>query len=184
MSSLAFTGCAEASAKAPVKKSLAITTQQSQTNTIKYYFTKVGQHPDKHLIEVIDSSTKTLDIAIYSLTKQSIVDAIIKAKDRGVTVRIMTDKVESKNRYEKEMLTILLNDNIPVKINSHAGLMHIKMTIADNIIGTTGSYNYTASATKNNDEILVVISDMKVATDFDNEFNSMWINNMEYKDYK
>lgn len=177
MSSLAFTGCVAARAKAPVKKSVA-------TINIKYYFTKAGQHPDKQLIDVIDSSTNTLDIAIYSLTKQSIVDAIIKAKDRGVTVRIMTDNVESKNKYEKEMLTLLVNDKIPVKINSHAGLMHIKMTIADKLIGTTGSYNYTDSATQNNDEMLVVIIDSKVATDFDNEFNSMWINNMEYKDYK
>lgn len=150
---------------------------------IKYYFTRANQHPDIQLINVIDSSTKTLDIAIYSLTKTSIVNSIIQAKERGVKVEIMTDKIESKSKSEAKELKLLQVANIPIKINSHSGLLHIKMTIADDKIATTGSYNYTQNATLRNDEILVIISDPKVATDFDNEFNSMWSNTKDYKNY-
>jgi len=188
LSSLGFTGCGQATAKASTVKTsisqVSQTTQQPQTSNLQYYFTRANQHPDQELIKVIDSSTKTLDIAIYSLTKQSIVDSIIRAKSRGVDVEIMTDKIESKGKSEAKELVLLKAANIPIKINSHSGLLHIKMTIADNKIATTGSYNYSAAASKINDEILVIISDPKVATDFDNEFKSMWSNTKDYKDYE
>ena len=57
---------------------------------VKYYFTRATGDLDKQLIKVIDSSRVTLDIAIYTLTKQTITDAIIKARNRGVKVRIIT----------------------------------------------------------------------------------------------
>lgn len=157
--------------------------QQVQEIYIQYYFTRANQHPDQQLINVINSSKSSLDIAIYSLTEQSIVDAIISAKNRGVTVRVITDRIESMGKNEIKELTLLVNDKIPVKINKHAGLMHLKMTIVDKCIATTGSYNYTENATKENDEVLVIINDSKFAQGFDNEFESMWNNVKEYKNY-
>lgn len=157
--------------------------QQVQTDNLQYYFTKANQHPDQQLIKVIDNSTSSLDIAIYSITKTSIVNAIIQAKNRGVVVHLMTDKLESKGKSESKELALLQADNIPVKINTHAGLLHIKMTVVDKKVATTGSYNYTENATTKNDEILVIINDSKVASDFDNEFQSMWNNTTEYENY-
>lgn len=173
--SICFTGCTSASAGA--------TTKQVSTNNVQYYFTRAKQNPDIQLIKVIDSAKTNLDIAIYSLTKQSIVDSIIQTKNRGVNVRIITDKIESKSKSEKKMLILLKNDNIPIKINSHQGLMHMKVSIADKSTVTTGSYNYTQNATKFNDEVLVIIKDSNVAQDFEDEFSSMWSNNNDYKNY-
>ena len=169
VSSLGFTGCMSAAAK------------QVQNNNIQYYFTRAKQSPDLQLIKIINSTQSNLDIAIYSLTKQSIVDSIIKAKNRGVKVRIITDKMESKSKSEKKILILL--QGIPVKINSHSGLMHLKVTIADKNVVTTGSYNYTNNATRVNDEVLVIIKDVNVAKDFENEFNGMWSNENDYINY-
>lgn len=187
ISLLAFTGCSNVTAKTSTSNSNSQKIQQTQNTTnseLQYYFTKANQHPDIQLIKVIDSAKNNLDIAIYSLTKQSIVDAIINAKSRGVIVRLMTDKIESKSKSESKELILLKNANIPIKINSHSGLLHIKMTIADKNTATTGSYNYSENASKSNDEILMVINDPKVAIDFDNEFESMWGNTKDYVDYK
>jgi len=157
---------------------------QTQSTNIQYYFTRANQHCDIQLIKVIDSAKSKVDIAIYSLTKKSIVDSIIQAKSKGIQVRVITDKIESKTKSEKKMLILLKNANIPIKINSHSGLMHMKVTVADDKIVTTGSYNYTEGATKVNDEVLLIINDSKIAKGFDNEFNNMWNDNEEYKDYK
>ena len=157
---------------------------QTKSTNIQYYFTRENQHPDVQLIKVIDSAKSNLDIAIYSLTKKSIVDSIIQAESRGVTCKIITDKIESKTKSEKKMLILLEKANIPIKINSHSGLMHMKVTVADDKIVITGSYNYTEGATKVNDEVLMIINDNKIAQGFDNEFNIMWNDNKEYKDYK
>lgn len=183
-SSLILSGCAiNKESNKKIYSNQHQTQSTIDSNNIGYYFTKADQHPDQQLIGVINSSKSSLDIAIYSLTKQSIVDSIIKAKSRGVSVRIMTDKIESKSKSESKELVLLKNAKIPVKINTHPGLLHIKMTVADKRVATTGSYNYTENATERNDEMLVIINDSKVAQGFDNEFESMWVNNKEYKNY-
>ena len=188
---LCATGCSTEKVKATTKRH-SNTSQKLQqvqpaepvqAGELQYYFTKANQHPDEQLVKVINSSNSTLDIAIYSLTKKSIVNAIIQAKDRKVNVRIMTDKIESKSKSESKELALLQKDNIPIKINSHQGLLHIKMTIADKNIATTGSYNYTENTSTKNDEILVIINDSKVAEGFDSEFENMWNDTENYEDY-
>ena len=186
--SLGFIGCGKTNTATNIPnkatKNIALAaTQQTQNTEIQYYFPRAGQHPDKELINIINNTKSNLDIAIYSITDKDIVNAIISAKNRGITVRIISDKVESKNKYQKQELQLLKNAGIPIKINNHRGIMHLKVTIADNSIVTTGSYNYTEAATKYNDEVLVVINNGKVAQDFDAEFEVMWNDNSNFKNF-
>lgn len=144
------------------------------SSNVEYYFSEEHQEPDQHLISVMNSANSNLDIEIYSLTKQDIVNAIVSAKKRNVNVRVMTDAEQSRTKSQKEELQILKDANIPIKINTHKGILHDKVTIADRKIVTTGSFNYTNSASYYNDENLVIIHDNKVAGDFDKEFNIIW----------
>lgn len=148
--------------------------QSTPSNDTKYYFTQAGQYPEKALIDVIDSSKESLDIAIYSITHPDIVSAIKAAKKRGVSVRLITDKTESKGKAELEALKLLGSAGIPIKINKHSGLMHLKVTIADKKVVTTGSYNYSKAASTTNDEVLVVISNESAAKNFFEQFDRMW----------
>ena len=150
---------------------------------VEYYFPRAGQDPVQPLVNVINSANSSLDIAIYSLTKSDIVDAIAAAANRGVTVRVITDREESGDKYQAKELLVLSNAGIPIKINSHKGLMHLKVTIADDKTVTTGSYNYTDEATYDNDEVLVIINDQNIAQNWDNEFQSMWTDETDYQDY-
>ncbi len=150
---------------------------------VEYYFPRAGQDPVQPLVNVINSANSSLDIAIYSLTESDIVNAIAAAENRGVAVRVITDREESGNKYQAKELLALSNAGIPIKINSHKGLMHLKVTIADDRTVTTGSYNYTDEATYDNDEVLVVINDQNIAQNWDNEFQSMWADDTDYQDY-
>jgi phosphatidylserine/phosphatidylglycerophosphate/cardiolipin synthase-like enzyme len=161
---------------------------QEQTSStalpaLSYYFPRAGQHPDQALIGVINSANSALDIAIYSLTKPDIVDAIAAAANRGVAVRVITDREESGDKYQAKELLVLSNAGIPIKINSHKGLMHLKVTIADDKTVTTGSYNYTDEATYDNDEVLVVIDDPGVAKDWESELGRMWGDTADYENW-
>lgn len=171
-------------AKATIEQTQKTTTQKNTTSgNISYYFPKDGGQPDKHLISIIDSAKSNLDIAIYSLTKPDIVQSIVNAKKRGLNVRIITDSKESESNSESKELVLLKNAGIPIKINTHTGLMHLKVTIADNSIVTTGSYNYTNAATYENDEVLVVLNDVTAAKQFESEFNRMWNDTNNFKAY-
>lgn len=156
--------------KAPSASSATVSTQSN----LEWAFTKANQHPEKVLIDVIDSAKESLDIAIYSLTHPDIVAAIKEAKKRGVAVRIISDKIQSEGKAQVEALKLLGSAGIPMKINKHSGLMHLKVTIADKKVVTTGSYNYSKAASTTNDEVLMVIRDPEVAKSFADQFETMW----------
>lgn len=151
---------------------------------IQYYFSQEDQPPDVQLIKLIDLARSTLDIAIYSLTKPNIADSIIRAKKRGVTVRIISDAIQSHGKKQKIALDTLALAKIPIKINLHSGLMHLKMTIVDSKICTTGSFNYSTAAVKSNDEVFLIIRDDKIAKEWAKEFGKMWRDNDRFEDYK
>jgi phosphatidylserine/phosphatidylglycerophosphate/cardiolipin synthase-like enzyme len=150
------------------------TDQPAPAINTQYFFTQAVQHPEKELIDVINSSKESLDIAIYSLTHPDIVKAIKDAKKRGVVVRIISDKIQSEGKAQLEALKILGSADIPMKINKHSGLMHMKVTIADKKVVTTGSYNYSKAASTTNDEVLVVIHNEDAAKAFSEQFERMW----------
>ncbi|MCR8633516.1 phospholipase D-like domain-containing protein [Paenibacillus radicis (ex Xue et al. 2023)] len=171
----ALAGCSASSSnvKETVTKTAGASSSSVQSKH-EWYFTKASQHPEKALIDVINSSSTSLDIAIYSLTHPEIVAAIKESKQRGVTVRLITDKVQSAGKAQEEALKILGSAGIPMKVNKHSGLMHLKMTVADKRVATTGSFNYSKAAATTNDEVLMVLRDPEVAKSFSEQFEQMW----------
>jgi phosphatidylserine/phosphatidylglycerophosphate/cardiolipin synthase-like enzyme len=145
-----------------------------QPNQLQTYFPRSGDNPDSVLSALYLSSTSTLDIAIYSLTYPSIVKSIGDAYKRGVKVRVISDKIQAAGKSQTVAIDDLLIIGIPVKVNTHSGLMHLKMSIIDGRVATTGSYNYSAGATKSNDEMLVVISEPSFVVRCSTEFERLW----------
>jgi len=177
-------GCSKtANAKSNTQTTQTVSAQTQDNNQIETYFTKKDGNLDKILIKEINTAQKTLDVAIYSITKEDIANAIIEAKKRNVDVKVITDKQESASKYQKVILDKFKANNIPVKINSHAGLMHLKLSIIDDKTALGGSYNYTESATKNNDENLIVMRMPNIVSDYSTEVNTMWDNTSDYSNY-
>lgn len=156
----------------------------SYEGKVEWAFTQEDQHPEKLLVSVMDQATSTMDIAIYSLTHPDIVKGILDAKKRGVTVRIISDEQQSGGKTQQQALKMLHNAGIPIKIDNHSGLMHLKMTIVDKKIATNGSFNYSKAASTTNDEVIMVLHDKKIAQSFGDEFERMWKDGKHYQDYK
>ena len=91
-----LTGCTKSLTN--ISSSNTVTIPIAIDSNVSYYFARQTPNVDQQLIKVIDSSKSTLDIAIYSLTKKSIVNAIINAKNRGINVEVITDKIKSGQR--------------------------------------------------------------------------------------
>lgn len=159
------------------------TSVQDDGNAMETYFTRKDGNLDQVLINQINQAQTNLDVAIYCFTRTNIADAIVAAADRGVTVRVMTDSSEAKTKYQKIIMDKLVASKIPVKENAHAGIMHLKVTIVDDKAVLCGSYNYTDGATKDNDENLVVIRQNTVINEYTSEFDAMWNNTHDYKNY-
>lgn len=89
VSSILMSGCGNAKATTqndnkPKTESTqtAQTAQTAQNSQIESYFTRKDGNLDKILIKEINAADKELNIAIYSLTKKDITDAIIDLKKK------------------------------------------------------------------------------------------------------
>lgn len=136
-----------------------------------------------HILREIDNAKKELLVAVYAFTSESLAEALVRAKRRGVNVQVIIDReFDSRNQASKGKL--LEAQKIPVRrlaggrsSNSErdAGLMHQKFAIVDNQIVFTGSYNWTHSADTVNDENLLVFRDAApLAEEFRKIFVRLW----------
>jgi len=105
---------------------------------IKVFFSPKGGIAEE-IIKQIDNAQEYIDIAIYSFTYEPIAEAIIRAKQRGVKIRILMDKGQSQGKSSK--CEFLLDNDIAIIQDRHAGMMHNKIAIIDGRVLFTGSYN-------------------------------------------
>lgn len=156
-------------------------TNQKADTTIDYVFTSEGQKPDQLIIKLINESQSTLDVAIYNLSRESIIQALVEAQKRGVQVHILTDKTKVEKKSQIKALQALIDAGAVIKINTFDGKMHEKMLIADRKIATVGSFNYTDESSEDNDEVLVAIHDLNLAEQWSTIFNTMWNDDQKYE---
>jgi phosphatidylserine/phosphatidylglycerophosphate/cardiolipin synthase-like enzyme len=127
---------------------------------------------DQKLIRLIGTATRTLEVAIYSLTHTGISQAIIDAKNRGVQVRLVVDRSQSKGKSSQ--VDALETAGIDLKIGNFKGIMHDKYTIVDETQMETGSFNYSENATVNNGENQLYLNDASVIKRYEDNFNAMY----------
>jgi phosphatidylserine/phosphatidylglycerophosphate/cardiolipin synthase-like enzyme len=145
----------------------------SHETNITYSFTDLKGDPAMHLIDVINQTERTFDIAIYNFDQPDIAHAILKAKQRGVEVRIITDKSKADNRDTGEIFAEFYEARIPIKINQHKK-MHLKLSISDRETIVVGSFNYTTESAVENQELLLSIQHSELAEEWGALFNEMW----------
>lgn len=106
------------------------------------------------VVNAVRSAKRTLDVAAYHITHPNIAKEIVAANRRGVSVRVIMDSDQAKQKYSSA--TYLFNAGVPVRIWT-PGMMHNKYVIIDGQTILTGSFNFTKSADESNAENLLVI---------------------------
>ncbi|MEO1784926.1 phospholipase D-like domain-containing protein [Thermodesulfobium sp. 4217-1] len=175
-----LSGCNNPVTKGEIKTP-APSTEQISSKSVELLFPRENENPVPVLTNLYNNAKKKIDVAIYSFTQPEILKALTNAKKRGVDVRVIVDREQSNGNVMKHAINTLLIDKIPVKVNTHSGLMHLKMSVIDDSIATTGSYNYSKAATDTNDEMFVVVSDQAFAKKCENYFDRMWNDNENFK---
>ena len=128
---------------------------------------------EKYLIEMIRTCMKSLDIAIFSITRDNFAKAIIEVFKRGIKVRVIADDECVKN-YGSDVYKLAVA-GIPCKTDSNAQFhMHNKYAIIDESVIITGSFNWTTQAINSNQENLLFYEDKKLAEQYTNEYNKLW----------
>lgn len=126
---------------------------------------------DGPLVVAIDSARLSVDVAAYSLGLNSIRNALLRAHDRGATVRIVMET----GNMDRSDPQILMEAGVHIVGDNRDGLMHNKFIVIDRSEVWLGSMNFTDSgAYEDNNNLIRIYSD-EMAENFTKEFEEMFI---------
>jgi phosphatidylserine/phosphatidylglycerophosphate/cardiolipin synthase-like enzyme len=128
---------------------------------------------DGPLVEAIDATRLSIDIAAYSISLNSVRNALIRAHERGVMVRVV---MESSN-MDRSDVQIMLEAGIPIIGDNRSGLMHDKFIVLDRSEVWLGSMNFTDSGTYEDNNNMIRIRSTKIAENYSVEFKEMFEDN-------
>jgi phosphatidylserine/phosphatidylglycerophosphate/cardiolipin synthase-like enzyme len=129
---------------------------------------------DGPLVDAIDAARLSVDVAAYSLSLNSVRNALIRAHDRGATVRVV---MESSN-MDRSDPRILIEAGIPIVGDNRDGLMHDKFIILDRSEVWLGSMNFTDGGAYEDNNNLVRIRSPRMAENYIKEFEEMFLEDM------
>ena len=125
------------------------------------------------LLHVLRSAKKSLCVCVYTITCNEIAEELVRAKQRGVQVCVITDD-ELVDALGSD-IRMLKQAKIPVKIDKgRKAYMHHKFCIVDGNILLNGSFNWTRNGVLGNNENIVITRDAKLCQTFQAEYNRMW----------
>lgn len=139
------------------------------------------------VLQTIGSARQTIELAAYSFTDPEVVRALLAAKSRGVSVRVLADykaNVSSSVRPSAgtHALNALVNGGIPVRTISVYPIFHDKFLIVDRQTVETGSYNYSAAARdRNSENVIAIRGNPQLASIYLAHWQSRWDKGVDYQ---
>ncbi len=124
------------------------------------------------IIDRIKKAKQSILLCVYTISDDRISENLVMQHRKGVDVKIITDN--NKRFDEGSDIDFLVKSGIPVKIDTSEAHMHNKFAVFDDKISITGSYNWTRSAEKYNNENILETDSKKIASAFITEFNKLW----------
>lgn len=146
------------------------------SGAIRVYFTNPGGDPaDEHNIAhacaaYIDNARESIDVAAYELDNKLVVDALVRARQRGVQIRLVTD-TDYIHEYGP---TALKAAGIGVVEDHRDPLMHNKFMVFDKKAVWTGSVNFTENCMYRNDNHGLYIESPELAENYATKFRWMF----------
>lgn len=124
------------------------------------------------IVDEISKATKSIEIAMYYLTSREVAQELAKAKEKGVAIRIFLDQSQETSKYSKSRY--LMKRGIEVRFYVGSGLMHNKFAVIDNRVLITGSFNWTPTADRENQENLLILTDKDLVKQYSDRFEFLW----------
>jgi phosphatidylserine/phosphatidylglycerophosphate/cardiolipin synthase-like enzyme len=145
------------------------------------------------IVGFLDAATASLDIAVQELESQPIADAILRAKLRGVRVRLALEgdyltevkaladpwATGGENEANRRIHAALLRARVPTITDLNPSVFHQKFVARDlGVSGKaavlTGSTNFTPTDTSVNLNHLLIVKGERIAKTYAAEFAELW----------
>jgi len=124
------------------------------------------------IANLLREAHSSVDLCVFTITDHELAKQIINCHQRGLNVRIITDDKKTKDRGSE--IIDMERAGIKIKIDHSHYHMHNKFGIIDNRVAITGSFNWTYTATKHNQENLLATSKFEIVKQYNDEFERLW----------
>ena len=127
----------------------------------------------EHLVALVNEADTSITIMAFSFTSDELSAAVQDKARKGVSVQIVMDEQQAKSNQGGEYEN-LLQSGLDVRIDGNSGQMHHKVIIIDGDTVSFGSYNFSNSAERRNDENVIIAHDPILAGAFMAEFDRIY----------
>lgn len=125
------------------------------------------------LVHLLNSAQESIFFLAYSFTSNQLGDIVREKAKAGLTVEGVMDAEQIVSNQGTEY-DPFQQAGLMVREDGNEGLMHHKVFVVDRKIVAFGSYNFSQSAEKNNDENLIIVYNEAIAQQFLQEFDRVW----------
>ncbi len=129
-------------------------------------------HAMKEIIPKVEDAKTSIRFLAFSFTDDPLAVAMIERAKKGVDVAGVFEKVGSEIEFAE--LEPLYCAKVPVRQDGNPSFLHHKVIIVDGRTVITGSLNFTANADESNDENVVIIENVDIASLYLQEFDRVW----------
>ncbi len=142
---------------------------------IEIYFTTPEKEENittiqKALVQKINNAKVSIYAALFEITDPLIIDALCKAKQSGIDVKLVLESERLRENVKSQFETY----QIPMRLDGRKEFMHNKFFIFDSKAVWTGSYNITQREAKLNNNNALYIENEEIASIYLAEFNEMF----------
>ncbi len=165
------------------KGATATATKPAAATWYQLYFT-APKYPDKpadhkggldeELTAFINTAQTSLDMAIYQLDLKNVTQALLNARKRGCTVRLVADVDILNDPQENPSLKQLQAAGITIVAGNSDAIMHNKYVVVDGKAVWTGSWNFTENDTYRYNNNAILIQSPELARNYTITFEKMW----------
>ena len=124
------------------------------------------------LLDLLHGARESVKLCVFSITDHRLGKAIMECHNRGLEVEIITDDQKIFDRGSE--IQGMRSKGIDIKIDHSKYHMHNKFGVIDNRIAFTGSFNWTYTAQRHNQENLLVTTNHDIVKQFAEEFTRLW----------
>ncbi len=135
------------------------------------------------LAAFLDGAAATVDVCMFHIAlgapTRPMIDALIAAAGRGVTVRVLLDRDRAEDPYNSTVVNArarraLTAGGVAVRQDTPGRLLHSKYVVVDGRLVVIGSHNWSTGSFADYDDTSVALDSPALADTLTRRFDALW----------
>ena len=121
------------------------------------------------ILDQVSDAEVSLHLMAFSFTDQELARKLMDKQARGLDIQCLFDRRQAENAYSQDEALAAKGVSVTISPNQR-GVMHHKVIIIDGHTVITGSFNFSNNADESNDENILIIHSVAIASAYEQEF--------------